>query len=80
MPGAEEPRDDTGADPAPSTHSISVAILAALAFVPIVVAAGFLTEHPATLAVPADISVLALRGAIDGEAAARPPTPSRAGY
>ena len=77
MQSAEEPRD--AADQA-SRNPISIAILAALAFVPLVVAAGFLTEHPATLMVPADISLLALRGVIDGGAADRPPLPSRAGY
>ena len=77
MQSAEEPRDRTDQG---SRNPISIAILAALAFVPVVVAAGFLTEHPTTLAVPSDISLLAMRGAIDGGAPTRPQPPSRAGY
>ena len=77
MQSAKEPRDETERT---SRNPISIAILAALAFVPIVVAAGFLTEHPATLVVPSDISLLAMRGAIDGGTAARPLLPARAGY
>ena len=80
MQGADEPIDDSRADRS-SRSFISVAILAALAFMPIVVAAGFLTDRrlPA-VSVPGDISVLALRGMIDGAAASRPAPPARAGY
>ncbi len=60
---------------------MSVALLAAIACLPIVIAAGFLTDRsPAVNAVPGDISVLALRGALDGATASRQGPPSRAGY
>ncbi len=80
MQGADDPMDEDLADRS-SRSSISVAILAALAFMPIVVAAGFLTDRSGpTVSVPGDISVLALRGMIDGPAASRPAVPARAGY
>ena len=68
-----------------SNSPISVAILAGIACVPLVVAAGFLTDRPAeapttSAAVPSDISVLALRGELDAAADKRPSLPMRAGY
>ncbi len=78
MQNGEELSDEARADRA-SRSPISVALLAAMAFVPVVVAAGFLTDRPSA-AVPADISVLALRGMIDGGDAIHPATPARAGY
>ena len=68
-----------------SRSSISVALLAGIACVPLVVAAGFLTDRPpegspALAAVPGDISVLALRGDLDAAPGGRPAVPMRAGY
>ena len=64
-----------------SRSPISVAILAAVACVPVVIAVGFLTETASpVLSVPGDISVLALRGMLDAAEPARPPLPMRAGY
>lgn len=64
-----------------SRSPVSVAILAALAFVPVVVAAGFLAETAASRsALPGDISVLALRGVLDGGPGERAAPPARAGY
>jgi hypothetical protein len=67
-----------------SRSPVSVAILAGIACVPIVVAAGFLTDRPAggaaTAVVPGDIAVLALRGPLDAAAPKRPDLPVRAGY
>lgn len=86
MPRADESTALPSA--AASSHSsrspISVAILAAVACVPLVVAAGFLTDRPpkgatAAIAVPNDISVLALRGEF-ATADKRPNPPMRAGY
>ncbi len=59
-----------------------MAILAAVACMPIVIAVGFLTEpaSPGPIAVPGDISVLALRGGLDAAAERRPGLPRRAGY
>ncbi len=88
MPRADDPMapaSDT-ASVRSSNSPVSVAILAAFACVPLVVAAGFLTDRPpegatATAAVPGDISVLALRGELDAAAAdKRPNPPMRAGY
>ena len=64
----------------PARSAISVALLAGVAFVPIVVAVGFLTDRPAPPSVPGDISVLALRGVFDTTAGPRPALPARAGY
>ena len=62
-----------------SRSPISAALLAGIAFVPIVVAAGFLSDRSEGPSVPGDISILALRGMLDG-ADARPDVPARAGY
>ena len=62
-----------------SRSPISVALLAAVACMPIVVAAGFLCDRPEAPSVPNDISIVALRGVLDG-AGVRPETPGRAGY
>ena len=80
------PRQDRSPEEALAERSsrspVSVAILAALAFIPVVVAAGFLTETGASdpAAVPGDISVLALRGVLDAGAGERAATPARAGF
>jgi hypothetical protein len=81
MPRNERSTEDVLAERS-SRSPVSIAILAALAFVPVVVAAGFLTESPASraVAVPGDISVLALRGVFDGAPGERPPAPARAGF
>ncbi|RYB03711.1 hypothetical protein [Lichenibacterium ramalinae] len=81
MPRTERPTEDALAERS-SRSPVSVAILAALAFVPVVVAAGFLTDTAAfrSAAVPGDISVLALRGVFDGGPGERPPAPARAGF
>ena len=85
MQRADEPTDDAPdiGSSRSSKNPISVAILAAVACVPIVVAAGFLIDRPTgdavAAAVPGDISVLALRGQFDA-AEKRPPMPARAGY
>ena len=64
-----------------SRSPVSVAILAAVACMPIVIAVGFLTETARPgLSVPGDISVLALRGMLDAAEPARAPSPMRAGY
>ena len=64
-----------------SRSPISVAILAAVACMPVVIAVGFLTETASPgLSVPGDISVLALRGMLDVAEPARPLLPMRAGY
>lgn len=82
MQSADEPTD--GAARRSSKSPISVALLAAIACVPIVVAAGFLTDRPAAdgpqAAVPGDISPLALRGPFDATADKRPNLPLSAGY
>jgi hypothetical protein len=64
--------------PAPR-NTISVALLAGVAFMPIVVAVGFMTDRPNGASVPGDISVAALRGALDGIPGERHP-PARAGF
>ncbi len=75
LPAAED------ADDRASRSPISVAIMAGIACIPIVVAAGFLTDRSTdAAAVPGDISVLALRGQIDAPADRRPEMPARAGY
>lgn len=82
------PEDAARRDVSRSSRSpVSVALLAALACIPIVVAAGFLTDRRAegasgatAAAVPGDISVLALRGRLDAAADRRPDLPVRAGY
>ncbi len=61
-----------------SWSPVSVALLAAVACMPIVVAAGFLSDRSEAPSVPGDISIVALRGVLDG-AAARPEAPVRAG-
>ena len=81
QPTETPPAADAAGDRA-SRSPISVAILAGIACVPIVVAVGFLTD-PAmrgtgATAVPGDISALALRGEFD--AGQRPAPPARAGY
>lgn len=81
MQSADEPTDIAARRS--SKSPISVALLAAVACVPIVVAAGFLTDRPAAnaqqaAAVPGDISPLALRGPFDADK--RPTLPMRAGY
>lgn len=67
-----------------SSSPVSVALLAAVACVPIVVAAGFILDRPAggreTGAVPGDISALSLRGDLDTVPDRRPNPPMRAGY
>jgi hypothetical protein len=63
----------------PPRDTISVALLAGVAFMPIVVAVGFMTDRPDRASVPGDISVAALRGALDGVPADRRP-PARAGF
>ena len=60
------------ADARSSRSPLSVAILAAVACMPIVVAVGFLTDRPPVPTVPGDISVLALRGVLDGGTDKRP--------
>ena len=55
-----------------SRSSISVALLAGIAFVPIIVAAGFLTDRGDPTP-PNDISVAQLRGALDHGTIERPP-------
>ena len=78
MTSADEPT--TGVTERSSRSPISVAILAALAFMPIVVATGFLTGDPAlTVSVPGDISLAALRGPLDREPDGRPGPPAGAG-
>ena len=87
MPRADEPTA-SASDAASSRSSnspVSVAILAAVACLPLVVAVGFLTDRPtdgatAAVAVPGDISVQALRGNLDAAADKRPDLPMRAGY
>ena len=86
MQSADEPTDTAPEQP-PDTAArspISVAILAAIACVPIVVATGFLTDRPAdrsaTTAIPGDISPLAFRGAFDAAPGQRSDLPMRAGY
>lgn len=68
---------------------VSVALLAAVACMPIVIAIGFITDRTgegaagaagSVAALPSDISVLALRGGLDSAADRRPPVPVRAGY
>ena len=64
----------------PSRAAISVAMLAAVACTPIVVAVGFLTDRPKTATIPGDISVLALRGGLDGADPDHAAFPIRAAY
>ncbi len=45
---------------------ISIAFLAGLVFVPVVIATGLLTEGSAPNDAPADITVTAMRGTLDG--------------
>lgn len=81
MPRQDRSPEDALADRS-SRSPVSVAILAALAFIPVVVAAGFLTETgaPRPAAVPGDISVLALRGVFDGGPGEHAAAPARAGF
>ncbi len=66
--------------PAPRSR-ISVALLAGVAFIPIIVAVGFMTDRSNRPSVPGDISVAALRGGLDAAPADRhPPVQARAGY
>lgn len=87
MQPADDPTVDApdAASSRSSNSPISVAIMAGIACVPLVVAAGFLTDRApmtptAATAVPGDISVLALRGVVDAAADRRPDLPTRAGY
>ena len=87
MPRADDPTAPVSgaASPRSSNSPVSVAILAAVACLPLVIAAGFLTDRApegatAAVAVPGDISVLALRGELDAAADKRPNPPMRAGY
>ena len=61
-----------------SRSPISVALLAGIAFVPIVIAAGFLTDR-GDPSLPGDITVAALRGALDRSPVERPAS-TRAGF
>lgn len=68
---ADEPIEIAQATPgeSPRYGPISVALLAAIALVPIVVAVGFLSDRTgARGSVPDDITVMSLRGALDGGA------------
>ncbi len=46
-------------------NALSAAMMAGIAFLPIVIAAGFLAEHFETERVPREISTAALRGPMD---------------
>ena len=48
-------------------NGLSAAMMAGIAFLPIVIAAGFLAEHLQAPSVPNAISTAALRGPIDGD-------------
>ncbi len=48
-------------------NALSVVMMAGIAFLPIVIAAGFLAEHFEVPSVPMEISTAALRGPIDTE-------------
>ena len=48
-------------------NALSVAMMAGIAFLPIVIAAGFLAEHFETQSVPREVSTAALRGPIDAD-------------
>ena len=86
MQSADEPTEIArdAASNRSSQSTISVAILAALACLPLVIAAGFLTDRSkeavAAAAIPPDISPLALRGAFDAVPDRRQDSPMRAGY
>ena len=57
-------------------NAVSVALMAGIAFLPIVIAAGFLAEHLEAPSVPREVSTAALRGPIDADrkaAVAAPP-------
>ena len=53
-------------------NALSVALMAGIAFLPIVIAAGFLAEHLAP-SVPREVSTAAFRGAIDADRRPLPP-------
>ena len=48
-------------------NALGAAMMAGIAFLPIVIGAGFLADHLAAPSVPGTISIAALRGAIDGD-------------
>ncbi len=48
-------------------QALSVAMMAGIAFLPIVIAVGFLAEHLESSSVPVEISADALRGPIDAD-------------
>ena len=61
-------------------NAVSVALMAGIAFLPIVIAAGFLAEHLEAPSVPREVSTAALRGPIDADrkaAVAAPPADHR---
>ena len=81
----ELPASDVETAAARSSRSpVSVALLAAIACVPIVIATGFLADRslPGSTAatLPGDISALALRGEFDAAPDRKPALPIRAGY
>ncbi len=68
-------------------NALSVALMAGIAFLPIVIAAGFLAEHLDGLSVPREVSTAAFRGPIDDRRGAevlagseRPAVRVRAGF
>ena len=81
QPDDAPPEPTAAPDPATgaSRSSVSVALLAAVACMPIVIAAGFLSDRSQAPSVPGDISIVALRGVLDG-AVGLPAAPARAGY
>lgn len=48
-------------------HALSVAMMAGIAFLPIVIAAGFLAEHLKSPSLPIEVSAAGLRGPIDAD-------------
>lgn len=48
-------------------NGLSVALMAGIAFLPIVIAAGFLAEHLDAPSVPREVSTAVLRGPIDAD-------------
>lgn len=82
----DEPTDaasvQSGPAEAPRAGAISVALLATLALVPLVVAAGFLSDRGAPRAsAPDDFALMSLRGAMDADRdRAAPPRTRAAGF
>ena len=48
-------------------NALSVTMMAGIAFLPIVIAAGFLAEHLGTPSAPSEVSMAALRGPLDAD-------------